>query len=129
MSLCSGRNANYTCPACGFLVFTEPPGSYALCPICGWEDDCAQLSYPGMRNGANWGSLKEYQESILKELPATVSQEGDYKRDEAWRPLRAEECRVPARDQGIAQVYFQTASEDAAPYYWRLRRQSTVYSR
>ncbi len=39
-------NANYPCPCCGYLVFTEPPGSYTICPICFWEDDISQLRFP-----------------------------------------------------------------------------------
>jgi len=31
--------STYPCPCCGYLVFTEPPGSYDICSICFWEDD------------------------------------------------------------------------------------------
>src|SRR5436190_23116503 len=45
--------AAYPCPVCGYLVFDEPPGSYAICPICFWEDDAIQLGFPLMGGGAN----------------------------------------------------------------------------
>jgi hypothetical protein len=44
---------SYPCPACGFEVFDDAPGSYDLCPVCDWEDDGVQLRYPSMRGGAN----------------------------------------------------------------------------
>ena len=43
----------YPCPCCGYLVFRDMPGSYDICPICGWEDaDLSQLRFPTM-SGAN----------------------------------------------------------------------------
>ena len=33
------------CPSCGHLVFDEEPGSYSICPVCGWEDDLSQLRF------------------------------------------------------------------------------------
>jgi len=41
-----GSNVDYPCPCCGYLVFTEPPGSFEICPICFWEDDVSQLAIP-----------------------------------------------------------------------------------
>lgn len=50
----------YPCPCCGRLVFSEPPGSYDICPVCYWEDDLVQLRFPYMR-GANHVNLIEAQ--------------------------------------------------------------------
>ena len=47
----------YPCPCCGYLIFDEPPGSYAICPICFWEDDAGQLAHPDA-GGANTVSLR-----------------------------------------------------------------------
>lgn len=43
----------FPCPSCRFLVFGEPPGSYEICDLCGWEDDHVQLANPAMGGGAN----------------------------------------------------------------------------
>jgi anaerobic ribonucleoside-triphosphate reductase len=35
----AATTARWPCPCCGYQVFTGPPGSYEICPVCGWEDD------------------------------------------------------------------------------------------
>ena len=55
------------CPVCGYLVFDEPPGSYAICPICFWDDDRIQLGYPLMAGGANSVSLYEAQQQFMRD--------------------------------------------------------------
>ncbi|EMF29130.1 CPCC family cysteine-rich protein [Streptomyces gancidicus] len=50
----------YPCPCCGRLVHEAPPGSFQICPVCGWEDDLVQLRWPGV-SGANRCSLIEAQ--------------------------------------------------------------------
>ena len=54
------KRDKYTCPCCGYKVFSEEPGSYEICPVCFWEDDNTQLRYP-MEKGANKVSLAEAQ--------------------------------------------------------------------
>lgn len=56
--------SEYPCPCCGHLVFDEPPGSYALCPVCWWEDDAVQLRWPRYAGGANRPSLVEAQSNF-----------------------------------------------------------------
>ncbi|MEU0704513.1 CPCC family cysteine-rich protein [Streptomyces bacillaris] len=51
---------SYPCPCCGHLVHEVPPGSFQICPVCGWEDDLVQLRWPGV-SGANRRSLVEAQ--------------------------------------------------------------------
>ncbi|WP_092978661.1 CPCC family cysteine-rich protein [Actinopolyspora lacussalsi] len=53
----------YPCPCCGRLVHDQPPGSYLICPVCGWEDDLIQLRWPHRTRGANRSSLVEAQYS------------------------------------------------------------------
>ena len=48
----------YTCPCCGYLTFSEPPGFYEICKICYWEDDLSQLRFTKIK-GANNVSLIE----------------------------------------------------------------------
>lgn len=56
----------FKCPVCGQYEFKSGPGSYEICPICGWEDDKAQYKDPNLKGGANKLSLKEYKERYEK---------------------------------------------------------------
>lgn len=113
------ENEKYPCPSCGFLVFSEPPGSYDICEICGWEDDHVQLATPGLKGGANGGSLKNFQDDILKEFPPDVQEIDGIKRDLSWRPLNEEECLVPRPEDGAGINYFHAACKAETTYYWR----------
>ena len=109
----------FPCPSCGFLTFSEPPGSYKICSVCGWEDDPVQLANPGLRGGANGGSLKEYQDDILKDYPPNIKQVDNFQRDPEWRPLTQKECRVQDPKTGIGVHYFHAACNIEAVYYWQ----------
>lgn len=56
----------FKCPVCGKYTFQSGPGSYEICPVCGWEDDKAQYKDPTLKGGANRLSLKEYKEQYEK---------------------------------------------------------------
>ena len=56
----------FKCPVCGKYTFQSGPGSYEICPVCGWEDDKAQYKDPTLKGGANKLSLKEYKEQYEK---------------------------------------------------------------
>ena len=56
----------FKCPVCGQYTFQSGPGSYEICPVCGWEDDKAQYKDPNLKGGANKLSLKEYKEQYEK---------------------------------------------------------------
>lgn len=78
------------CPACGFL--TLPPdhyGSYALCPLCDWEDDGLQLANPASAGGANRESLAEAQAQALVRSPLGSGEVRGFSRSRDWRPLTA----------------------------------------
>jgi hypothetical protein len=50
----------YPCPCCGYPTLTEkPPGTFAICPVCFWEDDDLQYRDPSYAGGANRVSLEE----------------------------------------------------------------------
>lgn len=50
----------YACPCCGFRTLDEePPGTFAICPVCYWEDDDAQFRDPDFAGGANEVSLSQ----------------------------------------------------------------------
>jgi hypothetical protein len=88
------RKVAATCPCCGYIVFDEPPGSYAICPICFWEDDEVQLRFPTLEGGANQPSLIEAQKNFRKcgaceqRFTSNVRKpKRDERRDIEWRPV------------------------------------------
>jgi Cysteine-rich CPCC len=109
---------DYPCPCCGFETFSEPPGSYEICDICGWEDDHVQLAHPLIGGGANRMSLQEAQIRQLKVYPVDIQNAGGHKRAPDWRPLQQSDFQDKvAPDTGIQ--YFHAAAEDAVDYYWK----------
>ena len=110
--------STYPCPACGFLVFDEPPGSYAICEICDWEDDPVQLAYPMMGGGANRESLLECQRAILATVPVSIVEYRGIERDRSWRPLNERDCLPDPRTPIDGIGYFHAAGEVEPEYYW-----------
>lgn len=100
----------FPCPACGFLVFVDPPGSFDICPICNWEDDDVQLRHPSMGGGANDESLVAVQRRLLVDHPLDVKRVKDFDRDPDWRPLSKVEAMT-----------LKPQADEANPYYWRKR--------
>jgi hypothetical protein len=50
----------YGCLCCGYLTLSEqPPGTFEICSVCGWEDDHVQAADPTLPGGANRTSLEE----------------------------------------------------------------------
>lgn len=110
---------SYPCPACGLMAFDELPGSYDLCPVCNWEDDGVQLRYPAMRGGANADSLFEYQQKVLKYLPARIEETKGHSRDPSWRPLTPDECTDLTDMPQTGREYFDSIDAEELSYYWR----------
>jgi hypothetical protein len=51
----------WRCPCCERPTLDEePPGTFLICPVCGWEDDNVQFDDPTLRGGANQLSLLEH---------------------------------------------------------------------
>jgi hypothetical protein len=44
----------------------EPPGTYEICSVCGWEDDPVQANEPDYKGGANSVSLNEARENFAR---------------------------------------------------------------
>jgi cysteine-rich CPCC protein len=84
----------FPCPACGFLTFDEPPGSYSICEVCNWEDDGVQLRHPALRGGANSESLIEAQRRLLSRVPESTQVACGFRRDPSWRPLTLAESEA-----------------------------------
>jgi len=115
------QTAIYPCPACGFLVFSEPPGSYEICHFCGWEDDAVQLANPTSAGGANSESLIEAQRRALVAHPLATTTANGYLRDRTWRPVSEEEAQAH-RDQVQARgCWANHAADGVDGYYWRRR--------
>ena len=107
------------CPACGFEVFDEPPGSYVICPVCEWEDDHVQLRFPVMPGGANKKSLFEWQQHVLQLLPAHIVVHEGHCRCPDWRPLSEDDLAGSDRMPATGLEYFEAAADEAPSYYWR----------
>lgn len=107
----------YPCPSCGFLVFSDPPGSYEICPLCGWEDDHVQLAFPGMRGGANKDSLAAHQCAAVERFPLGIASLGEFMRSPNWRPLRPGEV-AQSNQPADGRSYFNAAAEESPRYYW-----------
>lgn len=97
----------YPCPACGSVVFDEPPGSFDICPVCGWEDDNVQLRWPDYAGGANERSLIDHQTN----RPTRA----DYPRDPDWRPVDRDVDSFEAID--VAESDWP--EDPTVLYYWR----------
>jgi hypothetical protein len=53
-------STRFPCPCCNLLTLPEaPPGSFFVCPVCGWEDDNVQFKLPDLAVGANHVSLNQ----------------------------------------------------------------------
>ena len=113
-------NNEYPCPCCGHMSFSEPPGSYDICPICYWEDDVVQLRWVLRGGGANKPSLVESQQNYAKHgameerFVKNVRQPraGD-ERDPEWRPVDTERDRPQERDDP------PWVKDYTVYYYWR----------
>ncbi|MGB8259063.1 MAG: ribonuclease HII [Terracidiphilus sp.] len=50
----------HACPCCGYLTLpAPPPGTFAHCEVCWWEDDPIQFADPAYEGGANAPSLHQ----------------------------------------------------------------------
>ena len=89
----NASQTSYPCPCCGYLTSSDP-GSYDICPICGWEDDISQLRFPRMAGGANRVSLIDAQANFAAVrqsdpgvLPWVRPAGAQDVRDPLWRPV------------------------------------------
>jgi len=85
----------YTCPCCGYKTLDEkPPGTYAICNICYWEDDGIQYDDVDYEGGANIPSLRQAQRNYIlfgayeercKEFVRKPNKKDE--KDSEWQPL------------------------------------------
>jgi len=98
----------------------EPPGSYAICPVCFWEDDQVQLRWPDWPGGANKPSLIEAQANFqrldaceARLLMHVRTANHDEPLDPVWRPVDPERDRFEPRGQQDAPW-----PDDLTVLYW-----------
>ena len=103
----------FTCPCCGALSFTGPPGSFALCNVCDWEDDPIQLLDPAYRGGANLESLIQAQARFASRPNATVTTK--QRHDPTWRPATDEDAARALTPHDLADT--EVTRRDRW-YYW-----------
>ena len=101
----------YPCSCCGYRVFARAPGSYDICPVCGWEDDALQLEYATtLAGGANALSLFEAQRVGHADRPS-------FEREPGWRPI---DLAVDEFDDFHEPEQHRPPGEDPTVlYYWR----------
>lgn len=55
----------FACPCCGYMTLAvEPPGTFAHCEVCWWEDDSIQFADPDYEGGANAPSLTQARQNF-----------------------------------------------------------------
>ena len=102
-------------------MFDEPPGSYAICDVCGWEDDHVQLANPTMSGGANRESLVQAQRRAIAAQPVEVQVQGGFKRASGWRPIAESDILSATTPPAAGLSYFEAAASVEPQYYWRAR--------
>ena len=106
-------------------MFSESPGSDAICRICFWEDDVSQLRFARLGGGANRVSLLEAQRNFLALGAIEARFRGHVRppgpldrRDPTWRPLDeavdAVEDALPGADHSTTYP-----ADTTTLYYWR----------
>jgi len=111
----------YPCPCCGYCVFEQATGSYNICPICFWEDDEFQLTYP-FAIGANRVNLfvaqnnflvlRTSEEKFIKLVRTPLSKD---MQDPDWRTLDIEKDIIRTSEE--KKYWLQHNNPDL--YYWR----------
>ena len=104
----------HPCAGCGFLVFRQPIGGGATCPLCGWIDDEDQARDPLASEGANALNLVEHQRTALIHLPPGVDRQGAWTRDPGWRPASEADARPRPHASPVCLL-----GDEPSPYYWR----------
>lgn len=117
----------YPCPCCGYLTFTEPPGSFDICTVCHWEDDIVQLSDPEELGGANGKNLMEAQRDYVERcalrdvaFPPGSVQWPEKPRDQGWRLFEVSDyaCAMQGPSHGFRHETRHIV-DPLTLYYWR----------
>ncbi|HEY7280281.1 MAG TPA: CPCC family cysteine-rich protein [Actinomycetota bacterium] len=117
--------ATFPCPCCGYLT-SSSPGSYDICPVCGWEDDLSQLRFANSPGGANRLSLRDAQRNfaehgfsdpeLVVDGKLQVQSAQGFTRDPSWRALQPADVEEPEPGVDSGTTYPADAEQ---LYYWR----------
>jgi hypothetical protein len=120
------KTERFPCPCCGYQVYSQQPGSYQTCPICGWQDNLAQLRFPRMPNAANGVSLIEGQDNFerigsaeRRHTRETRAPEASDRREEGWRPVDPTRDNIEEPQRGIDYADSYPVYDTTVLYYWR----------
>ncbi|HDS1675530.1 TPA: CPCC family cysteine-rich protein [Stenotrophomonas maltophilia] len=108
------------CPSCGFLTLEDCYGSFAICPICDWEDDGVQLANPTSAGGANGESLAQAQQNAVSRLPLGVQVASGFRRGNSWRPLSSAEIGRYEALRGGKHWHSKAVSHEGDAYWLSL---------
>ncbi|MCU0834169.1 MAG: hydrolase [Chromatiaceae bacterium] len=118
--------SKFPCPCCGHIVFDHAPGFHQQCPICGWEDDLAQLRFPLMPGSSNQVCLeeaqrnfKDYGASERRNIGTTRAPFADEAVDDGWRPLDVGIDNVEHPSRGVRYGDSYPLADTTVLYYWR----------
>lgn len=116
----------FPCPCCGHLVHDREPGFHQPCPICGWEDDLAQLRFPLMPGSSNRVSLAEAQRNFADFGASERRHRGQTRPpmpgerlDECWRPIDLARDNVEEPRGGMHYADSYPWPDTTVLYYWR----------
>jgi hypothetical protein len=122
----SDREHRYPCPCCGHRVFEREPGFHKVCPICGWEDNLAQLRFPLMPGSCNSVSLhqgqinyREFGAAERKNRGLTREPVEGEEREPGWRPLDLKLDNIEEPRRGIRYADSYPEQDTTVLYYWR----------
>ncbi|HGM6067654.1 TPA: CPCC family cysteine-rich protein [Stenotrophomonas maltophilia] len=108
------------CPSCGFLTLEDCYGSFAICPICDWEDDGVQLANPTSAGGANGESLVQAQQNAVSRFPLGVQVASGFRRGTSWRPLSSAEIGRYEALRGGKHWHSKAVSHEGEAYWLSL---------
>jgi len=117
-------NKKFTCPCCGYKVFTQEPGSFEICEICYWEDEAKLLRYP-KEKGSNDLSLIESQLNFEKHQVSEPSlkclvrspNENDEK-DKKWRKIDLKKDKIAEKKEKVLNDVNVYPHDMTRLYYW-----------
>jgi hypothetical protein len=108
----------YTCPCCGYKVFTGSPGTEETCGVCGWRDDLMHLRFPLFAGLPNGVALADAQVNYaMTGFPSKT-----YERDPDWRPIDRDvdaPQALPVDFDALTQPEDPTSLYYWLPGYWQ----------